>query len=52
MKRSIPMIVSLLLLVSSIPSADLTDGLVAYYYFNGDANDYSDYGNEEIKSDF
>jgi len=48
MRKSIPIILVLLLTVSSVAYADLTDGLVAYYPFDGDANDYSGYGNNAI----
>ena len=45
MKKLIPFFVSLLLAFSGIAFADLNTGLVAYYPFNGDANDYSGYNN-------
>jgi hypothetical protein len=50
MKRSLYVIMTMVLalLLSGPAFANLTDGLVAYYPFNGDANDYSGYNNHPI----
>jgi Concanavalin A-like lectin/glucanases superfamily/Thrombospondin type 3 repeat len=50
MKRPLYVIMTmaLALLLSGPAYADLNDGLVAYYPFNGDANDYSGFNNHPI----
>jgi len=48
MKKSIAYIVVLFLWCSGIAQASLTDGLVAYYPFDGNAYDASGYGNNGI----
>ena len=46
MRNSVICIVSLVLGVCGLAQADLNDGLVAYYPFNGNANDESGNGND------
>lgn len=50
MKRPLYVIMTMVLalLLSGPAYANLTDGLVAYYPFNGDANDYSGFNNDPI----
>jgi len=46
MKRLLPILVTFLLLFPFLASAGLNDGLVAYYPFNGNAQDESGNGND------
>lgn len=44
------LVMAIVIGLSGIAVADLNDGLVAYYPFNGNANDESDNGNHGIVS--
>ena len=46
MRTSFVRLTSVILSVCGLAKADLNDGLVAYYPFNGDANDESGNGND------
>ena len=48
MRSPVIRIVSLVLGVCGLAQADLNDGLVAYYPFNGNANDESGNGNDGV----
>ena len=48
MRRSFVCLTSVILSVCGIAQADLNDGLVAYYPFNGNANDESGNGNNGV----